>query len=122
METPSSAKLQDINWADVALKHCPDLYQLLYRQFSSDGTHATLSSLDRYVVTDSNMLITAFKAAPDGEGIVELLSAACLLFLWAADPFAAAVNRPDISAQIKDQLQRFGTLLGAFPREAPAAA
>jgi Family of unknown function (DUF5677) len=122
MENPPNAKLRDINWADVALKHCPDLYQLLYRSFSSDGTHATLSSLDRYVVADANMQITAFKVAPDGEGIVEVLSAACLLFIWAADPFAAAVNRPDISAQIKEQLQRFGTLPGAFPRAAPVAA
>jgi hypothetical protein len=120
METAS--KLQDINWADVALKHCHDLYQLLYRSLSSDGTHMTLSSLDRYVVADANMQITAFKVAPDGEGIVEVLSAACLLFVWAADPFAAAVNRPDISAQIKQQVQRFGTLPGAFPRQSPAAA
>ena len=122
MEAAPNPKLRDINWADVALKHCPDLYQLLYRSFSSDGTHATLSSLDRYVITDTNMEITAFKATSDGEGVVEVLSAACLLFMWAADPFAAAVDRPDITAQIKEQLQRFGTLPGAFPGEAPAAA
>src|SRR5262249_9969626 len=122
MEAAPNPKLRDINWADVALKYCPDLYQLLYRSFSSDGTHATLSSLDRYVITDTNMEITAFKATSDGEGVVEVLSAACLLFMWAADPFAAAVDRPDITAQIKEQLQRFGTLPGAFPGEAPAAA
>ena len=72
--------------------------------------------------TDTKFQITAFKAAPDGEGLVEVLSAACLLFMWAADPFASAVNRPDITAQIKEQLQRFGTLPGAFPGEAPAPA
>jgi hypothetical protein len=97
MEAAPNLKLRDINWADVALKHCPDLYQLLYRSFSSDGTHATLSSLDRYVITDTSMEITAFKATPDGEGVVEVLSAACLLFMWAADPFAVAVDRPDIN-------------------------
>ena len=122
MEAAPNPKLRDINWADVALKYCPDLYQLLYRSFSSDGTHATLSSLDRYVITDINKEITAFKAVPDGEGVVEVLSAACLLFVWAADPLAAAVDRPDITAQIKEQLQRFGTLPGAFPGEAPAPA
>jgi hypothetical protein len=42
--------------------------------------------------------------------------------MWAADPFASAVNRPDITAQIKEQLQRFRTLPGAFPGEAPPAA
>lgn len=122
MEAAPKPKLREINWADVALKHCPDLYQLLYRSFSSDGTHATLSSLDRYVITDTKLQITAFKAAPDGAGVVEVLSAACLLFMWAADPFAAAVNRADITVAIREQLQRFGTLPGAFPGEAPAAA
>ncbi len=122
MEVAPKSKLHDINWADVALKHCPDLYQLLYRSFSFDGTHATLTSLDRYVVTDTNMQITAFKAAPDGAGTVEVLSGACLLFMWAADPFAAAVNRPDITGRIKEQLKRFGTLPGAFPGETHEAA
>jgi hypothetical protein len=122
MEIPPKAKLRDINWADVALKHCPDLYQLLYRFLSSDGTHTTLNSLDRYVVTDDNLRITAFKVAPDGKDLVEVLSAACLLFLWAADPFAVVANRPDITARIKDEVQRFGTMPGAFPREQPAAA
>src|SRR5260370_26570383 len=114
MGAASAPKLRDINLADVALKHCADLYQLLFRSFSSDGTHATLSSLDRYVITDTNMEITAFKAAPDGEGVVEVLSAACLLFMWAADPFAAAVDRPHVTAPIKAQLQSFGPLPGAF--------
>ena len=93
-------KLKEIKWG-LSRQHCPDLYQLLYRSLSSDGTHATLSSFDRYVVTDANMQITAFKAAPDGEGIVEALSAACLMFIWAADPFAAAVDRPDLTLRSK---------------------
>jgi hypothetical protein len=49
---------------------------------------------------------------------VEALSAACLMFIWAADPFAAAVDRPDVNAKIKVELRRFGTFPGAFPREA----
>jgi hypothetical protein len=113
-------KLKEIKWEQVALRHCPDLYRLLYRSLSSDGTHTTLSSLDRYVVTDSNMQITAFKAAPDGEGMVEALSAGCLMFIWAAGPFAAVVDRPDVNAKIKALLHRFGTLPGAFPRGAAA--
>jgi hypothetical protein len=68
------------------------------------------------------MQITAFKVAPDGAGVVEVLSGACLLFIWAADPFAAAANRPDITKQILEQLRRFGTLPGAFPGKAPAVA
>jgi hypothetical protein len=63
---------------------------------------------------DSNGDMLAIKAAPDGDGLIEVLSAACQLFFWAADPFAAAVNRPDIAAQIKQELAKFGTLPGAF--------
>ncbi|MGY3600316.1 hypothetical protein ACVIGB_008365 [Bradyrhizobium sp. USDA 4341] len=37
MEKATGAKLKDINWADVALKSCPDLYQLMYRSLSSDA-------------------------------------------------------------------------------------
>jgi Family of unknown function (DUF5677) len=122
MEDAPKAKLRDINWADVALKHCPDLYQLLYRSLSSDGTHATLTSLDRYVVTDASMEITAFKSAPDPDGLAEVLSMACLLFLWASDPFAVSAKRPDVTDRIREEVQRFGTLPGAFPRETPEAA
>ncbi|WP_050425902.1 hypothetical protein [Bradyrhizobium tropiciagri] len=37
MEKATGAKLKDINWADVALKSCPDLYQLMYRSLSFDA-------------------------------------------------------------------------------------
>ena len=35
MEAAGDWKLKEINWADVASEHCPDLYQLLYRSTSS---------------------------------------------------------------------------------------
>lgn len=111
-------RLREITWSNVALKHCPDLYELLYRSLSFDGTHTTLDSLDRFVTADANMKTTAFKAAPDVEGLVETLSMACLVFIWAAEPFAAATDRPDIAATLKEQLQRFATLPDAFPAAA----
>jgi hypothetical protein len=116
MEQAKGTKLRDINWADVALKYCPDLYQLMYRSLSSDGTHTTLNTLDRYVMTDANGQITSFKSAPGPEGLVETLSAICLLFLWAADPFAESAGRSDIKARIKQELERFATLPEAFPK------
>ena len=115
MEAAGDWKLKEINWADVASEHCRDLYQLLYRSTSSDGTHATIDSLNRFAVADENMQITAFKVAPDTEGLVEALSAACLLFIWAADPFAAAFDRPDVSDELLKQVQLFGKLPSAFP-------
>jgi hypothetical protein len=38
----------------------------------------------------------------------------------AADPFAAAFNRPDVSAELSRQLKLFAQLPGAFPRSAAA--
>jgi hypothetical protein len=75
------------------MKYCPDLYQLLYRNMSSDGAHATINSLTRFVETDATGRITGFKVAPDTGGLVEALSAACLLFIWAAQPFAEASRK-----------------------------
>jgi hypothetical protein len=115
MEAEGDWKLKEINWADVASEHCRDLYQLLYRSASSDGTHATIDSLNRFVVADEHLQITAFRVAPDTEGLVEALSAACLLFIWAADPFAAAFDRPDVSDELLKQVQLFAKLPNAFP-------
>jgi hypothetical protein len=121
--TPSKKrKLQDIEWASTAMKHCPDLYQLLYRPMSTDGTHATVSTLDRFVETDEAGRIVAFKVAPDTDGIIEALSAACLLFIWAAEPFATVFDRPDVSNEMSRRIQQFGQLPGAFPRSEGAAA
>lgn len=92
----------------------------IHRELSSDGTHATINSLNRFVVADANMQITAFKVAPDTVGLVEGLSAACLLFIWAAEPFAVVFDRADVSAELSKQIQRFAELPGAFPRKAAA--
>jgi hypothetical protein len=117
---PKKRKLLDIEWAATAMKYCPDLYQLLYRSLSSDGTHATVNSLDRTLKTDASGRAIAFKVAPDTTGLVEAVSAACLLFIWAAEPFAISFDRPDVSAELSNRIQHFGKLPGAFP--GPAAA
>jgi Family of unknown function (DUF5677) len=118
IEANSGKKLKDVNWAETAAAHCIDLYNLLYRSLSSDGTHATVNSLNRMLEIDNSQQITAFKVAPDLDGLVEALSAACLLFIWSADPFADAFNRPDVSAELSKQLKLFAQLPGAFPRHA----
>jgi hypothetical protein len=87
-------------------------------RFGSQGAHCYAV----FIVADANVRITAFKVAPNGDGLIEVLSAACLVFLWAADPFAVSAQRPDVTAQIEEQVQRFATLPGAFPGEKPVAA
>jgi hypothetical protein len=118
MEAKAGRKLKEINWADVGAAHRFDLYNLLYRTLSSDGTHSTVNSLNRLLELNSAQQITAFKVAPDPDGLIEALSAACLLFIWSADPFASTFDRADVSAELGRQLRLFAQLPGAFPREA----
>ena len=110
METTANKKLSDINWCDVAVKHCKDLYQLLYRLLSSDGTHTTINAIHRHVAYDANDRITDLKIGPDTADLVDTLKAACLTFLWAADPFARAFDLNEISGRIEKQIQRFAEL------------
>jgi hypothetical protein len=103
-------KLSDINWANVALKHCPDLYNLLYRTLSTDGTHTNIHSIHRYMIYDRAGKFAGFKVGPDIDGMIDTLKAACLMFLWAAEPFARAFPRDGLEDRIRAQLQRFDTL------------
>ncbi len=104
-----------INWADVSKKHCKDLYQLLYRSLSADGVHTTIDALNRHVEADANMQITGLKGGPDFEGLIDTLGAACLTFLWAAEPFVRAFDRNDIQARVQEQIRRFRLLPDAEP-------
>jgi len=104
--------LQDINWADVAQPVCPDLYQLLYRLLSADGTHATIDALNRHLILDTDQNIVGLNAGPDTDGVVDALQAACLVMLWAAEPFSRAFPTDGVSDQIQGFVQRFGQLVG----------
>ncbi|HZC55345.1 MAG TPA: hypothetical protein VE396_04760 [Xanthobacteraceae bacterium] len=50
--------------------------------------------------------------------MVETLKAACLMPLWAADPFARAFDLNEIRNRLQTQLQRFNEL----PQDEPANA
>jgi hypothetical protein len=54
-------------------------------------------------------------ATSSREGLIEALSAACLLFIRAADSVAAAFDRPDVSDQLLKQVQLFSKLPNVFP-------
>jgi len=42
--------------------------------------------------------------------MIDALKAACLMFLWAAEPFARAFPRDGLEDRIRAQLQRLDTL------------
>lgn len=104
-------KIKPINWEDVARKHhCKDLYGLLYRLLSSDGTHTNIHALHREVVYKVNTSeIASLKVGPDIDGMVETLKANCLMLLYALDPFTRAFD-PSASERIKSLLERFQQL------------
>jgi hypothetical protein len=110
----STHEAKAINWADVAQQHCKDLYNLLYRPLSADGTHSTVDAMNRHFEADSQMRITKLKVAPDVRDtteIVDTLSAACLIFLWAAEPFTRAFDQHDShTARVQTYLARYRDL------------
>jgi hypothetical protein len=78
---------RQINWADLAKKHCPELYLLLYRPLSSDGTHTTVDAINRHLEADGEFRITGLKGGPELTDIVDTLSISCLSFIWALNSF-----------------------------------
>jgi hypothetical protein len=109
-EAAAGKKLGDINWADVAMKHCKDLYELLYRQLSGDGTHTNINAVHRYMVFDAAGQLSGFRVGPTTDDMIGVLKGACLMFLWAADPFARAANQDAVRMKIQDAIQHFGAL------------
>lgn len=75
-----------IIWDQVAQKHCPDLYDTLYRLLSMDGTHINAGSLARRFERHGEDF-TMMKVGPDVEGLVGALQAACAAFLHSIEPF-----------------------------------
>ena len=108
-------EFDDPNWGNVAQKHCKDLY-ILYRLLSSDGTHTTINAIHRHVAYDANQQISELKIGPDTASLVETLKAACLMFLWAADPFARTFDLTELTARLRQYLHRFNEL----PQDEPA--
>jgi Family of unknown function (DUF5677) len=102
-----------INWADVARQHCKDLYNLIYRPLSVDGTHSTVDSMNRHFEADAQLNITAVRVAPDVSDtaeIIDALSSACLIFLWAVEPFVRSFERGGDADRVQQYLARFREL------------
>jgi hypothetical protein len=105
-----------INWADLAKTHCAELYLLLYRPLSADGTHTTVDSINRHIEADAELRITGLKGGPELTDIVDTLSIACLSFIWALNSFEQM--RGTDGQQLQSFLQKFKEL---FERPADPA-
>jgi hypothetical protein len=104
---------RQINWADLAKKHCAELYLLLYRPLSSDGTHTTVDAINRHLEADEELRITGLKGGPELTDIVDTLSIACLSFIWALNSFEEM--RAADRQQVQSFLQKFRELSGDQP-------
>lgn len=112
LKADAATRPTDINWADIAQKHCQDLYQLLYRLLSTNGTHTNIDAANNQFDIDETGRITGLKARPDYDGLVETLKSGCLVFLYAAEPFARAFPRDGITDRIHAGIEAVGRLIG----------
>jgi hypothetical protein len=104
---------RQINWGDLAGKHCPELYLLLYRPLSADGVHTTVDAINRHLDADANAQITGLKGGPDLTDIVDTLSVACLSFIWALCCFERV--RGGDEANVQPLLRKFSDLSKDYP-------
>ncbi len=104
---------RQINWADLAKKHCAELYLLLYRPLSSDGTHTTVDAINRHLEADAESRITGLKGGPELTEIVDTFSIACLSFIWVLNSFEEM--RGADRQQVQSFLQKFRELSGDQP-------
>jgi len=104
---------RQINWADLAKKHCAELYLLLYRPLSSDGTHTTVDAINRHLEADEEFRITGLKGGPELTDIVDTLSIACLSFIWALNSFEEM--RGAEGQQVQSFLRKFKELSNDQP-------
>jgi hypothetical protein len=116
-EAALGRKLRGILWEQVALPaHLHQLlYQVLYRDLSSDGTHATLGSLDRLLGVEEDGQITGIKAGPDTDGLDALLPHACLVFILSAEVCANVNGLGDVAAALDRAVVNFNALNGVAP-------
>jgi Family of unknown function (DUF5677) len=104
-----ATKTSDIKWEQVAAKHCPDLYQLVYRHASAD-VHVTVNSIQRYFVFDAKGRIEALNVAPNADGLVDTLRLACIAMLWALEAYARLYPKASLTDELQNLLRRFDAL------------
>ena len=104
---------RQINWADLAKKHCAELYLLLYRPLSSDGTHTTIDSINRHLEADDELRITGLKGGPELTDVADTLNITCLSFIWALNSFEEM--RGTDGQQVQSFLRKFKELSNDQP-------
>lgn len=108
-------KFREIIWANVATKHCPELYDLIYRALSQDGTHTNTMAIGRFVELDPAGGLSGVRVGPTTHDLVDVFRLACLCFLWAVDPFAKCQ-----ATQFVSQIASMHQQLLSLPQDEPS--
>jgi len=95
---------------EQAAKHCKELYNLLYRLLSSDGTHTNLNAIQRFLSFDQNEVLVGMRVGPDTTDLVDVLSMACLMFMWAVGPFIRVFDKLEHEAKLQEYMRRYTEL------------
>jgi Family of unknown function (DUF5677) len=102
-------KIPDLKWEQVAARHCPDLYQLVYRYASTD-VHVTADSIERYFIYDANGRIQSLNVAPNTGGLVDTLRLACIAMVWVLEAYDRMYQTPGLKDELQGFLRRFASL------------
>jgi hypothetical protein len=105
-------KIQGIIWEQVARTVCPDLYTLVYRSLSWDGTHVSANSLTRYFNYDANGRATSLKVAPEVADVPDALLFACNSILWTLNAYESLHPIDGLAPTLQILMARFKDLSG----------
>ena len=105
-------KIQGIIWEQIARKVCPDLYTLIYRSLSWDGTHVSANSLTRYFNYDAAGRATSLKVAPEIADVPDALLFACNSILWMLDAYTLLYPTDGLKPKLQKLMARFKALSG----------
>jgi hypothetical protein len=105
-------KVERIIWEQIARRQCPDLYILIYRSLSWDGTHVSANSLTRYFNYDANGRATSLKVAPEIADVPEALLFACNSILWTLNTYEVLYPTDGLASKLQNLMARFKTLSG----------
>jgi hypothetical protein len=86
-----------------------------------DDNKTTLSAIRRLLEFSAKQRGKSPKLAPDTDGLLETICAACLLLLWAARSFAGVFDRIEVGSELTQQIKAFAELPDALGGK-PAAA
>ena len=102
-------KPNGIGWATAAEKAgLRDLYNVVYRDMSGDGAHATIESLNHHITANAEKAMTGLSYKPRAEGVADVLSVATHAVLLAAEGFAKVF---EIEHGLNEYLAKWKVLL-----------